>query len=81
MDSWHQEGCETVHCMSGWAIHLAGEVGRVMEGLVGPSYTGALIINESCPYLEGKVPNFYAKNEQGMAFINECAEKEISNNK
>lgn len=74
MGDWH--GCETTHCLAGWTTTLAGEGGRVAEDLLGTPWAAALIINESCPYLEGKVPNFYSKNEEAMTFINECAEKE-----
>ena len=74
MDSWH--GCETTHCIAGWVTHLAGETGRVMENLLSTPWAATLIILESCPYLEGKVPNFHLSNEDGMDFINECVDKE-----
>lgn len=74
MSDWHT--CDTTHCIAGWAVSIAGEAGRVAENLLGTSAAGALIINESCPYLEGEVPDFHADNETGMAFIKECAEKE-----
>lgn len=74
MGDWH--GCETTHCMAGWVTTLAGEAGKAAENFAGPSWAAALIINESCPYLDSKVPNFYASNEEAMNFINECAEKE-----
>ena len=74
MDSWHT--CETVHCIAGWAVVLAGDAGRVAESMIYTSAAGALIINESCPYLNGKVPDFTSSNEEGMRFIEECAAKE-----
>ena len=74
MDSWHT--CETVHCIAGWAVVLAGDAGRVAENLLGTNAAGALIINESCPYLNGKVPDFTSSNEEGMRFIEECVAKE-----
>jgi len=77
MDNWHV--CETAHCVAGWVTTLAGEVGRVMENLLGTSWAAALIINESCPYLKNKVPDFYSENEEAVAFINDCAEKEKNN--
>jgi len=76
MGDWH--GCKTTHCLAGWTTTLAGEGGRVAENLVGTPWAAALIINESCPYLGGKVPNFYSGNEEAMNFINDCAEKEKS---
>jgi len=77
MGGWH--GCNTTHCLAGWVTTLAGAAGRIAENLVGTSWAAALIINESCPYLGSKVPNFYSKNEEAMNFINECAEKENTN--
>ena len=74
MSSWHF--CKTTHCMAGWATTLAGEPGRVAESWIGPSAAGAFIINQSCPYLRGLVPDFYANNEDAMAFIKDCAAKE-----
>ncbi len=74
MGSWHE--CETVHCIAGWVVTLAGEAGRVAENLVGTPWSATIIINESCQYLKGKVPNFYATDEEGMAFIKECVAKE-----
>jgi hypothetical protein len=76
MGDWHK--CETTHCAAGWVTNLAGDVGRVAENLVGTPWAATLIINESCPYLNGKVPNFYASNEYAMDFINQCAETEKS---
>ena len=74
MSCWHT--CETVHCIAGWAVVLAGDAGRVAESMIYTSAAGALIINESCPYLNGKVPDFTSSNEEGMRFIEECAAKE-----
>jgi len=75
MGGWHG-GCKTTHCLAGWVITIADEVGQVMENLLGIPWAAALIINESCPYLKGKVPNFYANNDQSINFINECAARE-----
>ncbi|MBX3629341.1 MAG: pentapeptide repeat-containing protein [Nitrosomonas sp.] len=74
MGDWHT--CETTHCIAGWVTTLAGDAGRVAENLLGTNAAAALIINQSCPYLEGKVPNFYVTNEGGLEFIKNCAEKE-----
>ena len=74
MGDWHT--CKTTHCIAGWVIVLAGEAGRVAEELVGTPWAASIIIRDSCPYLEGKNPNFYANDEEGMKFIKECAEKE-----
>ena len=76
MSDWHT--CETAHCLAGWATTLAGKAG---EEKFGTPLAAALIINESCPYLEGKVPSFYVDKENAMEFINECAEQEASDEK
>jgi len=73
MSDWH--GCKA-HCLAGFAITLASDAGRVAETLLGPSCAAALIINESCSYLEGRVPDFISSNKDAMKFIKECAEKE-----
>ncbi len=74
MENWHT--CETTHCIAGWVTTLAGDAGRVAENLLGTNAAAALIINQSCPYLEGKVPDFYTNNKDGLDFIKSCAEKE-----
>lgn len=71
MDAWHT--CDTTHCRAGWAIHLAGPAGAMLEACVGPSVAGALIHVISCPQLEGKVPNFVASNEEAMEDIKRLA--------
>ncbi len=78
MKSYHGK-CGSTHCVCGSAIHLAGQSGYELQKRYGPSVAGALIINASCPYLNGKVPNFEASNEDALKFINECAEKEKLN--
>ena len=42
MDTWHT--CETTHCIAGWAIHQAGEPGRILEALHGPELAGRLLL-------------------------------------
>src|SRR5262245_20220368 len=49
MKEWHT--CETTHCRYGWAITLAGDAGRVLEGEVGPLTAGALIYWNSAGYI------------------------------
>ena len=74
MSNWHT--CETTHCRAGWAIHLAGAAGAVLEYTYGPSVAGALITRASCPQLNGKTPDFLASNEDALADIKRCAELE-----
>jgi len=75
MDNWHT--CETTHCLAGWTTILADKEGKVADEKFGTSLAAALIINESCPYLKGKVPDFYTNEEDAMEFINECVQKEL----
>lgn len=56
METWHT--CKTVHCLAGWAIHLAGRAGYALSEKTWPGLAGALIYQESC----GFVPNFFEYN-------------------
>ena len=73
MGNWHYG---TTHCLAGWVVTIAGEAGQVAEALLGTNAAAALIITQSCPYLGGVVPDFFASNEKAMEFIRECAAKE-----
>ena len=41
METWHT--CETTHCLGGWLIHQAGELGRLLEAATGPSMAGLML--------------------------------------
>jgi hypothetical protein len=41
MRTWHS--CDTTHCLGGWLIYQAGEVGRLIEAAVGPSVAGLML--------------------------------------
>lgn len=69
MSSWH--ACETTHCRAGWAITLAGERGKELERLYGPSVAAALIYHASDP--DRPIPDWHAKNEAAMADMRERA--------
>ena len=71
MATWHS--CETTHCRAGWAINLAGKAGRMLELCLGSAVAGAIIHLASCPQLEGKVPDFYASNEDALNDIRRLA--------
>lgn len=43
MRSWHGD-CGTTHCLAGWAIHQAGPLGKILEGLHGPAIAGRLLL-------------------------------------
>jgi hypothetical protein len=42
MSRWHT--CDTKHCISGWAIHQAGELGRLLEAAVGAEVAGLMLL-------------------------------------
>jgi hypothetical protein len=73
MQDWHY--CETTHCRAGTAVHLAGPAGYELEKKTSPELAGLLITWASCPWMK-EVPNFYAKNDEAMADIRACAERE-----
>jgi hypothetical protein len=41
MKTWHT--CATTHCLGGWLIHQAGEVGRLLEATAGPEVAGLML--------------------------------------
>jgi hypothetical protein len=67
--------CETTHCRAGWAVHLAGPAGKVLEITQGWAVAGAIIHFASCPELD-KVPDFYASNEVALEDIRRMADME-----
>jgi uncharacterized protein YjbI with pentapeptide repeats len=67
MYAWHT--CETTHCRAGWAVTLAGEAGRTLEAKIGTAAAGALIYYRST----GRIPDFYASDEDALADIIACA--------
>jgi len=71
MATWHT--CETTHCRAGWACHLAGEAGKVLESIMGTNVAAALIYAASDPKLD-RVPNWMASNEDAMADMRRLAE-------
>ena len=70
MDSWHgEEACGTTHCRAGGAIHLAGAPGYALEKRYGSEIAGRMIYRAST----GRVPDFFATNEEASADIRRCA--------
>ena len=63
MSVWHT--CQTTHCRYGWAITLAGDAGRVLEGQLGPLTAGALIYWKSVGY----IPAYTGENDAVLADI------------
>ncbi len=71
MGAWHT--CETTHCRAGLAIVHAGEAGKALEAKVGPQFAGAKIYRAST----GRVPHFFASNEDALRDIREQAAKDV----
>ena len=67
MNEWHT--CKTAHCRAGWAIHIAGEEGKALEEQHGTAIAGTLIYQVST----GRVPDFYASDEDALSDIKKCA--------
>ena len=42
MQTWHN-GNTTTHCLGGWLIYQAGELGRLLEAAVGPATAGLML--------------------------------------
>ncbi len=74
MRQWH---CGTTHCRAGWVITLAGDGGRVLEGVYGTPAAAALIYQASDSTLE-RIPDFYCDNETALADMKRLAELESS---
>jgi hypothetical protein len=64
MNQWHT--CGTTHCRAGWVVTLAGDGGRVLEGVYGTAAAAALIYQASDPTLE-RIPDFCCTNDDAMA--------------
>jgi uncharacterized protein YjbI with pentapeptide repeats len=76
MSSWHRSGyCGTTHCRAGWTVVLAGEGGRVLEGVYGTGPAAALIYQASDPTLE-RIPNWIDTNEAALADMKRLANAE-----
>lgn len=69
MTDWHT--CGATHCRGGWAIHLTGADGKVLEEVIGSNAAAALIYANSRP--SGKVPDFFASTADAMADLEACA--------
>jgi hypothetical protein len=78
MASWHRNGyCGTTHCRAGWAVVLAGEGGRVLEGIYGTNAAAALIYQASDSKLE-RIPNWIASNQDALDDMRVKAEAEAA---
>ena len=61
MSSWHK--CDTTHCISGWAIHQAGELGRLLEAAVGAEVAGLMLLGPDAQR------HFYDENEAAAEWL------------
>ena len=61
MDDWHT--CKTTHCMSGWAITQAGEVGRLLESVVGSHLAGLYLLGAEAAL------HFYDSDEDATQYL------------
>ena len=73
MKRWHT--CETTHCRAGWIIAMAGDKGKELEEHIGTPAAAFRIYLESDPTM-GRMPNWYASDEQALAEIKRNAELE-----
>ena len=73
MSTWHT--CETTHCRAGWVTVLAGEGGKVLDGVFGTNAAAALIYMASDPTLE-RIPNFYASADEALADMKRLSDAE-----
>jgi len=67
MRKWHS--CETTHCLGGWLIHQAGELGRLLEAAVGPSIAGLMLGG-----IEAH-SHFYNNNEAATEWLRSVLER------
>ncbi len=63
--------CGTTHCRAGWAIKHAGKEGFDLERKLGPAVAGGRIYLVST----GRLPNFFATDENALADIRKHAEE------
>ena len=66
MGAWHT--CETTHCIAGWAIHQAGEPGRLLEATLGSQVAGLLLLG-----IEAHA-HFYDSNEKATEYLRSVLE-------
>jgi uncharacterized protein YjbI with pentapeptide repeats len=66
MGAWHT--CETTHCIAGWAIHQAGEPGRLLEATLGSQVAGLMLLG-----IEAHA-HFYDSNEKAAEYLRNVLE-------
>jgi hypothetical protein len=68
MGEWH---CGTAHCIAGWAIHQAGEAGRLLESAVGPEIAGLMLLGTEAH------KHFFDSNEEARAYLIAVLDSEV----
>jgi hypothetical protein len=66
MDLWHT--CNTTHCIAGWAIHHAGEIGYCMENEIGAPIAGLILLGPEA------FKHFYDTDEQARKYLESVLE-------
>ena len=61
MDGWHK--CETAHCIAGWAIHLAGDAGYILERVHGSHMAGLMLLGAEAH------KHFYDSNDDARKWL------------
>jgi hypothetical protein len=72
MSVWHD--CNTTHCRGGWAVHLAGAEGYELEKKYDTERAAVMIYRAST----GRVPDFFASNQDALKDICEWGAKETA---
>jgi len=66
MGCWHT--CDSAHCVSGWAIHQAGELGRLLEVAVGAEVAGLMLLGPDAHR------HFYDENAEAAEWLRSVLE-------
>ena len=61
MGDWHK--CDTTHCIAGWAVHLEGPVGYILEKAVGSPMAGLMLLGVEAH------THFYDDNATARAWL------------
>jgi len=61
MRTFHK--CSTIHCIAGWAIHLSGESGRLLERKYGSDIAGTILLGTKASTL------FYLSTDEARKIL------------
>jgi hypothetical protein len=68
MSDWH--ACATTHCIAGWAIHLAGELGRLLEQTLGSEIAGLYLLGPEAH------SHFFDTDEKAREFLQSILDRQ-----